>query len=379
MSEPERRKLAVLIPSALVAAGLAAGTAQVLIFRELLVACQGNEISMALMLSAWLLWGALGSAWLGRRRAGGLSDSAKTLGNLGFWFWWVALFSLGVVRFSNFTLAVLMPKLVGALGLSGGPLSSLLTIAPGQALGLPQIVGVAFLGTWLSAMLNGAQFAAGSRAYLDLRQQGAETVGRSYALDALGHLLGGTMLAWLALQYVDPLLMVLLIGLANLVVGFLLQTTTETAFWRRPIWIILALMALIVAALYQGYRLVRLTNQSRWFHDQILLDERRTVYGDMALTRFGDEGSYLYYNGLPAASSPAPEDLQLAVDFALLQHPAPRRILMVGGGTFGGLAAALRHRPEQIDYLELDPELFDFVYPWLLPEDRQAMARPEVN
>ena len=57
MNYQARGKLGVLLPAGLVSAGLAAGTAQVLVFRELIVSSQGNEVSIGLMLAAWLPWG----------------------------------------------------------------------------------------------------------------------------------------------------------------------------------------------------------------------------------------------------------------------------------------------------------------------------------
>jgi len=110
-----------------------------------------------------------------------------------------------------------------------------------------------------------------------------------------------------------------------------------------------------------------------------VLASTRTIYGDVTLTRFGDSGVYVYNNGLPTASSPAPPSLTVGIDFALLQHPNPKHILMVGGGATGGLAAALRHQPERIDYVELDPAIFSFVAPWLTAEDQAALTDSTVH
>ena len=46
------------------------------------------------------------------------------------------------------------------------------------------------------------------------------------------------------------------------------------------------------------------------------------------------------------------------MDYALLESPAPRRVLMIGGGVNGSIAEALKHPTVQrIDYVELDPAL----------------------
>ena len=41
--------------------GATAISAQIVLLRELMVAFYGNELSLGVMLSAWLIWGAVGS------------------------------------------------------------------------------------------------------------------------------------------------------------------------------------------------------------------------------------------------------------------------------------------------------------------------------
>ena len=234
MPQRERRQLALFIPLALVAAGLAAGTAQVLVFRELLVACQGNEISMALMLAAWLLWGALGAWWAGARRpAVSIGRACSKLAHLAAWPALSLLLAIATVRLFGPLLTYVTPPLAQPPGGVASGLLNLFTLVPGEMLSVPQIILLAFLGTMLPALLAGAQFAAGCRAYLSLRPQSSETVGRAYALDAVGHLLGGTLLAWLALQYVAPVLMALLVGFANLALGLLIGAVAVRAAAAR--------------------------------------------------------------------------------------------------------------------------------------------------
>jgi spermidine synthase len=44
----------------------------------------------------------------------------------------------------------------------------------------------------------------------------------------------------------------------------------------------------------------------------------------------------------------------------LLEHPAPRRLLLIGGGVNGSISQALKHPTvERVDYVELDPALID--------------------
>ena len=63
---------------------------------------------------------------------------------------------------------------------------------------------------------------------------------------------------------------------------------------------------------------------------------------------------------------PDPAAAEEAVHFALLEHPDPRRLLLIGGGVNGSVAEALKHPSlERIDYVELDPMIFDIAARYL--------------
>ena len=358
------------------AAGLAAGVAQVIVFRELLVSCQGNEVSIGIILAGWLLWGAVGAIWAGgARRLGDMKACLRVAVFLAFLPGLALIAGLLITSGYGYLLAVRIPELFPATAGAGSLLPHLLSLEAGQMLSLPQIVMLGFGATLLPAVVAGAQFATACRGYAQLRSHQPDTVGRAYGLDAVGHLLGGTVLAWLALQVIPPFSMAIIVGLLNAGAGFCLLAAIATK-QQRWFYGIGTLLVLTMVAL--GLIGPQLARQWRWSHEQVLASTR-TIYGDITLTRFGDSGVYIYNNGLPTASSPAPPSLTVDIDFALLQHPNPRRILMVGGGATGGLAAALRHEPDCIDYIELDPAIFSFVAPWLAAEDQAALTDSTVH
>jgi len=369
--------LSLLLPLYLMAAGLAAGVAQVIVFRELLVSCQGNEVSMGVILAAWLLWGALGAIWAGR--ANRLDDPKaclRTAALLAFLPGLALIAGLLLTNGYSYLLAVKIPELFPTSAAASNLLTQLFSLEVGQMLSLPQIVMLGFGATLLPAVVAGAQFATACRGYAHLRDHQPDTVGRAYGLDAVGHLLGGTVLAWLALQVIPPFSMAIIVGLLNVGAGFCLIAVSTTV--KQRAWVYGIGTILVLAMVTLGLVGPQLAHRWRWADEQVLASTR-TIYGDITLTRFGESGVYVYNNGLPSASSPAPLSLTVDIDFALLQHPNPQRILMVGGGATGGLAAALRHQPERIDYVELDPAIFSFVAPWLTAEDQAALDAPTVH
>ena len=69
------------------------------------------------------------------------------------------------------------------------------------------------------------------------------------------------------------------------------------------------------------------------------------------------EGSRsVYENGVVLFNVPDPAAAEEAVHYALLEHPSPRSLLLIGGGINGSIVQALRHPSlERVDYVELDP------------------------
>ena len=90
-----------------------------------------------------------------------------------------------------------------------------------------------------------------------------------------------------------------------------------------------------------------------------LVGSRDTIYGNLAVTETGTIRS-IYSNGVILADAPDPSAAEEAVDYALLEDPAPQRVLMIGGGINGSIGEALKHPSVmRLDYVELDPALIE--------------------
>jgi spermidine synthase len=64
---------------------------------------------------------------------------------------------------------------------------------------------------------------------------------------------------------------------------------------------------------------------------------------------------------------------------AALQRPAPRRVLVLGGGVEGLVRELLQHRPERIDYVELNPVLLRLLRPHLPPDIARSLRAGPVR
>ncbi|MGC9318770.1 MAG: hypothetical protein ACP5KN_12135 [Armatimonadota bacterium] len=364
--------------AALLAAGFAAGVAQVLLMRELLVVAYGNELSMGLLLACWLLAGAAGSALAARRLAADDAHrrAARRMALLCALPGPLLLAALSLVRAAPLLLAAIASPDAAAVPVLG-PMLAWLGARPGEMLGLGQIAVVGALVAFGPAALNGAQFAAGCDLYC--RARSGASAGPAYAADAVGHLIGGVLLATVVVVLLDPFVMAVVVAGVNAVPAALLLAGSRRSRLRAGL--VVAGGALLVAVLASPATawLQRRSLHWRW-HNHELIANIETIFGNTAVVRQQPDGIYVYENGLYSGASPPLEGtIDELVHFTLLQHPRPRRVLLVGGGITGGLREVLKHRPNRVAYVELDEGLLDVARRWAAPGDREALNDPAVE
>lgn len=334
--------------------GFTAVIAQIVLMRELMVVFYGNEISLGLMLASWLLWTAIGSSFFGRlsRHLG----RPRTL-----------MAGLQVLISLAFPITILAVR---------ASRSAFQPIA-GEILGPGPMFLTSFVTLSLLCVVSGWLFAAGSRLYAgEMGTSIATGTGSVYLLEAAGSGLGGLLASLLFIRYLTAFEIAVILALLNLVAAASLVIRAPSV--RRVMMAALAIVfafavyplasprleAISLARLWQGFR---------------LLGTRNSVYGNLAVV--GTESSRsLYENGLVVFTVPDPEAAEEAVHFALLQHPSPRSLLLIGGGVGGSVVEALKHPSlERVDYVELDPTILDLAGEYFREEWAPVQADPRVD
>jgi spermidine synthase len=146
----------------------------------------------------------------------------------------------------------------------------------------------------------------------------------------------------------------------------------------------------VVAALFATLLLLyvapslEISAQARLWRGFRLEGSRNSIYGNLAVIETGttETGNIrsIYENGVILANAPDENAAEEAVHYALLEHPAPRQLLLIGGGLNGSIAEALKHPTiEQIDYVELDPTLIDMARQFFPVQSVPLVSDPRVH
>ena len=320
------------VRGALVLTGASAVIAQIVLMRELIVVFRGNELSLGLMLGTWLLWTAAGSGILGRFASRARDPRRITAG----------LFVL---------VAAVLPATIYAVRAS----REFVATAPGEALGPGAVLVVCFVTLSAFCVLTGCLFVAASRLYgAEAGAAAGESTGATYLLEAAGAAVGGLLASLVLLPRAGAFEIAFLVASSNLIAAAVLVM-------RRPYVRLAAAVAVLAAFALSGPAVARLERGSleRLWRGFRLVASENSVYGNLAVIA-GEGSGTIYESGVAVATVPDPAAAEEAVHYALLQHPAPDSLLLIGGGVNGSLAQALRHRTlDRVDYVELDPALID--------------------
>lgn|GEM_PF-442481 len=365
---PHRSSLAIATGPFLL--GLNTQIAQLLILREALILSSGSETSLSLALGAWALLNGAGAL------VGGLARR------------WGA-----PVGRAFDALLLLLPILL-ALSLHGARISRGLTDVPGaEHLPISTFLFLILLFVGPVTFIDGLLFVGGLQRFFGPRGAGSggSDTGRGsrgssgrgaasmYGLESAGSLAGGVVFSFVLVSLFDPFAVVGLLVLANVIA--LHRVAADHRGWR---WVVprgsLALLGLLLVGL--GPWINGLSEEARWERLQPgmeLITSRETPYQNLAILRHRDESTLFGNGGVITSLRPRSTesygewDRAVFPHFAMLQHRAPRTILLVGGGLQGYLTDLLVHEPDRIDWVEYDGAMIEMTCEFLVDEERASL------
>ena len=368
--------------------GLISLLSQVILLRELAVAFYGVELIYLFAFGIWLFFTAAG-ALISRYR----------------------IAAPGAMTVAFLCLAVLVP--LDVLFIRASRL--LFAGVPGAYLPFYQQLLVPMLALLPIGFLSGYLFPLAATIYIGEKPDKKRTPAGAYGIESLGALAGG-ILSTLLLKFHIPVLAATLLGsifIALTPLIFLRKTKRSRPMKNTPFchsgldpesgndlkildsglrrnddreteWEFLkGLRALWLAAIIAVCCLVALNWTSwldrktiGWNHPH-LVESQDTAYGRITVT--GRSGQVaVFENDVLSFETEGPEGETFA-HLAALQHPHPRRILLLGGGTEGLVEALRQHPAEKIDVVELNAGMVKMVSQHLPPQRRSALNTPPVR
>ena len=333
LTEPRSEHPAFDISVALVLVGFTAVIGQIVLMRELIVVFNGNEISLGIVLGTWLVWTAAGSHLASRigRSRGSARRSVVILECL---------------------FGVSLPLTVWAVRAS----KALFQTVPGELVGPVPMLLTSLICLSLFCLFSGSLFVVAARAYGHERDvSSSHALSSAYLYEAGGSALGGILASLLLLRFLDSFQIAAIVTVLNVIVAVWLSGVGR----KRAVAAGFAGLCVVpLLFLYVVPALVRSSQSHLWkgFH---LLASRDSIYGNLSVIETGNIRS-IYNNGLILANVPDDAAAEEAVHYALLEHPGPKKVLLIGGGVNGSVIQILKHPTiQRVDYVELDPMLID--------------------
>ena len=343
---------ATAVQAALMLIGCSAVLGQIVLMREMMAVFNGNEISLGILLATWLFWTAIGSlvcSTLAQRER----------------------HARRAVAVLECLLGISLPLTVWALRWS----KSLFQTVPGELVGPLPVLLASLICLSLFCVIAGALFVAAARMMsIESAVDARRASSAAYLLEAAGSAVGGIVASLVLLRFLSPFQIagiVLALNLLMAAVLWLRMSCKQIAAAVAAATLLAVFLLIEVAP-----RMERQAQAQEWrgFH---LLASTDSIYGNLTVIATGNNRS-LYENGLILASTPDESAAEESVHYALLEHPAPKRVLLIGGGAGGSVPQALKHPTvERIDLVELDPALIRMARDYL-PAD-SAPLDPRVH
>jgi spermidine synthase len=335
---------------ALLLIGFTSMAAQIVLMRELLVVFYGNELSLGITLASWLFWIALGSWGPGRWLVNRLKSKL------------IVFVSCEIVLAFILPLTILAARFIPAV----------FQFSTGEIIGILPMSAATFILLFPICILGGFLFVLGCEIYR-VSEISAVGIGWVYILEAAGASFGGLLTSLFLIRTFSPLYIMVLLGILNLLAAFVLLWRKKFALFFTGV----ALLGFLVALFFGKVDELRNYSLNRQWRSYELLTSQNSVYGNIAVTRRRNLFS-VFTNGLYEFSVPDRFTSEMDAHFPLLEHPAPRRVLLIGGGSSGQLREVLKHPVEHVDYVELDPLVIELAKKYLPPNKALADARVKV-
>jgi spermidine synthase len=306
--------------------GLTAIITQTIMLREFLSIFSGNELVIGIVLASWMILTGTGS-FLGRFVSRWPHRTAALLSL----FFLLALFPLATVFFMDYFRNVFFPV--------------------GTMIGIMESLYCSFFLLIPFCICSGILFTLFAQAASE--QSHSNWIAGVYSLEALGSTIGGLLFNLVIIYFLTTYQALILLAALNLSICLLLSL--KYGVKMMSYLLILATGTILLIGYYANLDAV---SKQRLFPNQEVLFFKDTPYGNLVVTEQGDQKNF-YENSVLLFSTNDVTSNEEAVHYAMIQHPQPRRVLIISGGISGTLQEILKYGVDTVDYAEINPWLIE--------------------
>lgn len=301
---------------------------QVVTLRELIIVFTGNELTLGIILGLWLLWTAVGSGLINR-----LIPRLKH--------------PLHTLIFCQLVIVILLPVTLVFIRTS----KQIFSLPIGETAPPCFIFILPALAFAPICMLFGFLYALGCKLFAGIDKDSSMVAGRVYLFEGIGAGMAGFVASIVFFRYLENFQIVTIVCIVNLFVAFFLLSVIK----KKLVFLwILAIPFFSILIFIFFPRIDRISNQKAWGALQ-LLRSKNSIYGNIAVTHLGESTSF-YDNGALMFTNPDVMSAEESVHFALLEHPSPQTVLLIGGDPAGSLSQILYHPSiAKVDFVTLNP------------------------
>lgn len=314
--------------------GLTSMIGQIIIIRELLVVFYGNELSLGIILASWLFWVGFGSMVVGRLIER-IASKEKFLSYIQLAISIVIPLNIFFIRF----------------------IKSILKIQAGQIIGFTQMLSVSFISLSVICVLLGLSFILITRIAAKDNDLPAKQAAKIYLFESLGAAIGGLLYTFLLIKAYTPFQNALILGNLNLIISIL---------FNRNIVQLVYLAIFSTTIIFNWPKHLDGFTRSLQSKPFKLIENADSIYGNISVTKSGNDYSF-YENGTLMFTGGDIATSEESVHYAMLEHPSPKKILLIGGGTGGSVSQILKYKIDRIDYVELDPMVISLAQKYMPP------------
>ncbi|RKY82491.1 hypothetical protein DRQ07_01145 [candidate division KSB1 bacterium] len=306
--------------------GLTAISFQITVFRELIALFYGNELTTGIVLAVWLLSTALGTRVL-------------------VYFYRKNKISVRIVAFFQFMTAMMLAASLFLIRF----IRQILSIAPGEIAGLDKIILITIMTILPLCAVLGLSFASVCM-FLERRDSPHKNVSRVYFAESLGSAVGGIITSFILIRFLAPAETMIVLFILNLSISIILLLRNKPGLATTLIFITL----IIASVIYSPAK--KILQKAPW-KNYNLISTVNSVYGRITITETGGQYNF-FQNGVLLFSVPDKLTEEESVHYALLSHPAPDKVLIIGGNPSAVINETLMHKSvKHVTYVNIDPVL----------------------